>query len=225
MSRFFKSSIGKKILMSITGLFLITFICVHLSANLMLFVGKEMFNTVVEFMRVNPVVRIMEPILASGFVVHISYSVMLTIQNRKARGTVRYEVVDQQLSSTWASRNMFILGALILVFLVLHLLHFFVPMKFTGIENTELSIHSGDITPYDLIVWHFEQWYYVVLYILGGILLGLHLSHGFWSAFQTLGWSNMLWRKRLTIIGNIFAIMIAAGFSIIPLYFFIKKMV
>lgn len=222
MSSFFRSSIGKKLIMSITGLFLVVFIAVHLSANLLLLVGEEAFNTVVEFMGTNLLIKIMEPALALGFAVHILYSLILTLQNLRARGSQRYKKTDQSKTSTWTSRNMFVLGAMVFVFLALHLIHFFVPMKLVGLENVTLQGITNEVTPYKLVVSHFELWYYTLLYIIGAILLGLHLSHGFWSGFQTIGWSNDLWRKRLTAIGRIYAVVVALGFSIIPIYFLIK---
>ncbi len=222
MSSFFRSSIGKKLIMSITGLFLVVFVAVHLSANLLLLVGEEAFNTVVEFMGTNVLIKVMEPVLALGFVVHIIYSLILTLQNLRARGSQRYKKTDQSKTSAWTSRNMFVLGAMVFVFLALHLIHFFVPMKLVGLENVSLQGVNTEVTPYMLVVSHFELWYYTLLYIIGAVLLGLHLSHGFWSGFQTIGWSNDLWRKRLTAIGRVYAVIVALGFSIIPLYFLIK---
>ncbi len=210
MKGFLKSSIGKKLFMSITGLFLITFLLVHLTANLFLFGGRETFNSAVEFMDTNPVIQLMQPILALGFLLHIIYSVILSIQNLKARGKDRYAKVDQSNSSTWASRNMLVLGILVGSFLFLHLTDFFIPMKFSEVPDV-----------YTLVTKRFGLWYISIPYIIGIIALGLHLHHAFWSAFQTIGLSNDIWRKRLSVLGDIFAIIIATGFSVIALYFFI----
>ena len=131
MSNFLGSSIGKKIIMAVTGLFLVMFITVHLTLNLMLIFDDsgELFNLAANFMSTNPMIKVMEPVLALGFIVHIILSAILTIQNRKAR-PVRYAVTSPGNSSSWASRNMFILGGLILVFLIIHMVNFFYYIKF-----------------------------------------------------------------------------------------------
>lgn len=226
MSGFFRSSVGQKFLMSITGLFLIVFLLVHLTANLFLLGGSDAFNTVSHFMETNPLIQIMQPVLALGFLVHMIYAVILTIQNRKARPK-GYNKFEQGHSSSWASRNMFVLGALIGVFLVIHLINFFWKMKVTGdplladVVVDGVTMHNA----YALVAGLFTDaqfgLVYSLFYILGAIFLGLHLHHAFWSAFQTIGWSNQVWRKRLEVIGDIYAIIIAGGFTIIPLYFLI----
>ena len=228
MSGFFRSSIGQKFLMSITGLFLILFLAVHLTANAFLLFGSDSYNLASHFMDTNPLVQIMQPILAIGFIVHILYSSILTIQNMKARPE-KYARVDQANSSNWSSRNMFVLGSLVFIFLVMHLINFFWKMKFTGSELlTEVTIDGQKVdNAYALVTGLFLDadfgLLYSLFYILGALFLGLHLQHGFWSAFQTLGLSNHLWRRRLEIIGNIYALIIACGFAIIPLYLLIFK--
>ena len=122
MSGFLKSSVGQKFLMSITGLFLITFLLVHLTANLFLLGGSDAFNVVSHFMETNPIIQIMQPVLAIGFLVHMIYALILTIQNMKARPE-KYDKMVQNHSSTWASRNMFVLGSLIGIFLVMHIIN------------------------------------------------------------------------------------------------------
>ena len=206
MSNFFTSSIGKKVIMSVSGLFLILFLCVHLTVNLLLLVGPDAFNAGCEFMAL-PFIKVIEPILALGFVVHIVWASILTLQNRNARPQ-KYDVRNQSQNCTWPSRNMYILGALILVFLVLHIYNFWLAFKF------------GDITDHsDLVATTLCDPIYAVIYVIAGILLGLHISHGFWSAFQSIGFSNAIWRKRLEYVAYFFAIVFAVGFSIIPIYF------
>lgn len=208
MSNFFTSSIGKKFIMSITGLFLILFLCVHLTVNLLLLVSPEAFNAGCEFMAL-PVIKVIEPILALGFIIHIIWASVLTLQNQKARPT-KYALRNQSQNCTWASRNMYILGALVLAFLALHICTIWYNFKF------------GDITDhYELVSSRLEQPIYGIIYIIAAILLGLHLSHGFWSAFQTIGFSNQIWRKRLEYVAYFFAFVFGIGFSIIPLYFMI----
>jgi succinate dehydrogenase / fumarate reductase, cytochrome b subunit len=228
MSSFFKSSIGQKFLMSITGLFLILFLAVHLTANLFLLAGSDMYNIATHFMNTNPIIQIMQPVLAIGFLIHILYASLLTLQNMKARPE-KYSKVDQGKSSSWSARNMYILGALVLSFLVMHLINFFWKMKFSGSDLlAEVNVEGTMMeNGYALVTGLFMDadfgLLYSLVYILGAIFLGLHLQHAFWSAFQTIGWSNIVWRKRLEVIGNIFALIIACGFAIIPLFFLIFK--
>jgi succinate dehydrogenase / fumarate reductase cytochrome b subunit len=208
-------------MLSLSGFFLISFLCVHLTANLMLIVDSSghIFNEVCHFMATNPVVRVIEPILALGFALHIVLASWLTLQNRAAR-PVKYARRDQSGNASWTSRNMYILGAMILVFLLLHLWNFWWKIKISGDPLLAPEPISGLENTYALVSSLFrESVLYCLLYMLGGILLGLHLSHGFGSAFQSVGLSNKVWRKRMTIIGNLFAIVVGTGFSIIPIYF------
>ncbi len=224
MSGFLKSSIGRKLVMSISGLFLIVFLLVHLTANLFLLAGADAFNIGVHFMDTNPIVQIMQPVLALGFLIHIIYASMLTLQNRKAT-PVKYNTSDQKKESKWVARNMFTLGFIVFAFLVMHLMQFFATMKFGTMQEVPVDgvkMHDA----YKLVAGlfmpsqtGFMAYIYSILYALAGIALGMHLHHGFWSAFQTIGWSNDIWKKRISTIGDIFAIVIAAGFTIIPLYF------
>src|SRR3989339_311278 len=224
MSNFVSSSIGKKFFMSITGFFLMMFLLVHLSINLLLIFDDsgELFNMGAHFMGTNPLIRIVEPILAIGFILHMAYAVYLTWQNMKAR-PVDYKQVNQKEASTWASRNMFVLGLLITSFLVLHIMNFYWRLKIE--KSVGLVVVSGAEMhdAYTLVAGLFKSSLaYDLVYIFGAIVLGIHLTHGFWSAFQTMGWSGNLWRKRIEFVGNVFAIIIAIGFSIIPLYFIIR---
>ncbi len=219
MSGFLQSSIGKKLLMSVTGLFLILFLVVHFGINFLIVLDPtgETFNKAAHFMATNVLMHFMEPVLALGFVVHIVYSVILTVQNRKAR-PVAYSVTNKSYSSSWASKNMFVIGGLVFVFLVIHLMNFFVPVKFGGMENYVANyegIHIHDT--FTLVTKLFGIWWYTIFYVIGAVLLALHLTHAFWSAWQTLGLSNNVWRKRLVVVGNIYTIIIAGGFGIIPL--------
>ena len=226
MSNFLTASIGRKFVMSVSGIFLMVFIAVHLSINLLLIFDDsgDLFNQGAHFMTSNPLIKIMEPILGLGFVIHIIWSFFLELQNWRAR-PVKYAKKNMSGASTWASRNMLVLGALVLVFLVIHIINFFVKMKFTGDPAlTEITVHGVHMeNAYALVAGAFKASIVLcIFYVLGGILLGIHLSHGFWSAFQTLGLNNKYWLKRWQVIGRIYAIIVAVGFSIIPLYFIIK---
>ncbi len=223
MSGFLSSSIGKKFLMSITGLFLITFLAVHLTLNsfLMFDSSGELFNIAANFMATNWVMHVLEPILALGFIVHIIYALIVQIQNWSKR-PVKYSQKDQKDTSKWSSRNMIYLGLFILIFLGLHIANFFWRIKF-GVMPT---VNYGGVEMHDtykIVAGLFETSVaYDIFYIVGFISLGLHLNHALWSGLQTIGWSNTLWRKRWEVVGSIYAIIIAVGFSAIPIYFLIK---
>lgn len=199
--------------MSITGLFLISFLIVHLSGNLLLFKadGGAAFNAYAKFMSTNPIIGAMEYILAAGFLFHIVDGIALTIQNRKAR-PVKYAVQKSSPDTNWASRNMGITGSVILIFLVIHLKNFFVEHRFLGNE-----------TPmYDLVAEAFSNPLYAGFYVVAMVLLGLHLAHGFSSAFQTLGLRHKSYFWLIRFVGIIFSIVVPAGFASMPIYFFFK---
>lgn len=221
MSNFLSSSIGKKFLMSITGLFLVTFLFIHLSLNALLLVNDdgELFNAAAHFMATNPLIKIMEPILALGFIVHIIYASLLTLQNQKARGSDRYASGNSTPDVSWASKNMYILGATVLAFLIVHIAQFWVKFKITKeLEPTHIDIAGVQTeveNAYFLVNKTFGILWVVIVYVIGSIGLAWHLSHGVWSAFQTLGWSNTLWRKRWEVIGTVIAWIFGIGFSAI----------
>jgi len=209
--------------MSITGLFLMIFLLVHLTVNLMLLLGDgKAFNFAAHFMATNSVIKVVEPILAIGFIIHILYASIITLMNRSKR-PIGYISNSSNGVTTWASKNMYILGGTIFIFLVIHLVNFFWKIKFgivPSISYDKVEMENA----YQLVSGLFiSYWWYDIIYIAGAILLGFHLSHGFWAAFQTLGWNNKIWITRLETIAYIYAIVVATGFSIIPLYFLILK--
>jgi len=214
MSGFVSSSIGKKLFMSITGLFLVMFLLVHLTANLALLLGPDAFN----------IVSIMQPFLALGFIVHIFYATILTLQNQKARGSESYNKTVNSHQSSWASKNMYILGSMVLAFLILHIFNFFWKIKVTGSPLLNEVEIDGEMmeNAYALVAGLFTDaslgMVYSAVYALGAIALGFHLTHGFWSAFQTVGLSNDIWRKRWTVLGYLFAFAVGGGFAIIPIF-------
>ncbi|MGE4586495.1 MAG: succinate dehydrogenase [Mangrovibacterium sp.] len=225
MSNFLSVAIGRKFIVSLSGIFLMLFICVHLGANLLLIFDDsgELFNLGAHFMATNPLIKVIEPVLGLGFLVHIIWTFYVSYQNYRAR-PVRYVSGSASDTSGWASRNMLVLGALVLVFLVLHLWNFYYVIKFNEQAMSLTSIDGVEMhDTYALVAGLFkDSVVYGIIYILGGILLGLHLSHGFWSAFHTIGISNKIWIPRLKMLGQLFAFVVAAGFTIIPLYFMIK---
>ena len=151
-----------------------------------------------------------------------SYATIITLMNRKAR-PVAYAKVGTNELTTWSSRNMYILGFAIFAFLILHMINFFLKLRFGVVPQVTYDGGITYISNSYLLVSEFfvSYWWYNVIYIVSAILLGLHLSHGFWSAFQSVGLTNKKWLNRLEITANIYAIVIATGFTIIPLYFWL----
>ncbi len=217
MSGIFSSSLGKKLIMSISGLFLMLFLVVHLTTNLLLLVGDGgLYNKAAHALATIPLLRIVEYLLAFGFLFHIVYATIITLKNRRTR-PVGYSKTTSNQVTTWSSRNMYILGFAIFAFLVMHLINFFLKLRFGEAPYVEgTKMHDS----YSLVSNFFIQyWWYNLLYIVSAILLGLHLSHGFWSAFQTIGLNNNKWIARLEVVSYIYAVIIAVGFTMIPLYF------
>jgi len=214
MANLFASSIGKKVIMSLSGLFLMVFLVVHAGVNLLLLVGRDAYNAACNFMDTNPLIQVMVPVLALGFLVHIIYSVYLTWGNMKARGTERYAVNNKAQASSWASRNMFVLGIIIIGFLALHLFHFWAKMQLQHLLGQPAAED-----PYGLVAELFRQPFYAIIYIIWICALWFHLTHGFWSAFQTIGMNNEKWLCRWRIIGHIYAAVVTLAFLAIPVFF------
>ena len=209
------SSIVKKLIMSVSGLFLIVFLLLHLTINAFsiidTFTGSYgaadgLFAKGCEFMAL-PIGTIMVPVLALGFLVHIAYAAILTAGNMKARGGYfRYASGSKGKAESWASKNMFVLGIVILGLVAFHLNHFWADMQLKEF----MGEHAED--PYLLLNETFKNWWMVLIYIVWFVALGFHLTHGFWSAFQTIGMSNQIWEKRLYCIGYAFVAVIVLGF-------------
>lgn len=220
MGNIFSSSIGKKLVMSISGLFLLLFLALHLTINLLLLVGSDAFNIAANFMGTNPIIKIMEPLLGLGFVIHITNATIITLRNQTARPQ-GYKTVDQSQASSWQSRNMYVLGLIVFTFLVIHISNFFWQLKFGSVPTVTVDgveMHNTYLLVSSLFT---TVWWINPLYIIGALALGYHLSHGFWSAFQTIGWNNSVWIKRLKVVSYLYAIVIAGGFSVISLYFWL----
>ena len=206
-----KTSVAKKIAMALSGFFLITFIIVHLSINLtMVFGGKETFEEAVHFMATNPFIRIMEPILFLGFIFHISMGIYLELKNRANR-PVGYAEYKGSAVASWASRNMIWTGLFVLLFLLFHFYNYYIPFRTTNVTDH-----------YALVTGLFQSPVYTVFYVLAFIALGIHLSHGFESAFQSVGMPREKCYKAIHICGQCFAWIVALGFSFIAVYFYFK---
>ena len=210
-SNFMQSSLGKKLIMGITGLFLISFLVVHAFINSLIFFndGGVIFNEASEFMAHNPIIRFMEIVLFVGIIVHIVQSLILTLQNNKAR-PVKYAVNNGNANSKWYSRSMGLLGTLLLLFLIIHLKHFWIVSRFTD------EISSGEETLFGEMKEVFENPFVVVIYVSGVISLGYHLLHGFQSAFQTLGLNHPKYTPIIKAVGSWFSIIIAIAFASMP---------
>jgi len=207
------SSIAKKVIMSITGLFLILFITLHMCLNLTyVFDGcdGQVFQGVCDFMSIG-LVSIMVPVLAAGFVLHILFALYLTITNRQARGSVRYAVSNKAATDSWSARNMFVLGLIVVLGIALHLTDFWSKMQLQEWTGNEAG------NPYELMSGTFGNLWITILYIVWFVAIWFHLTHGFWSALQTLGWNNTKWLVRWKWITSIYVTAIILGFIVIAI--------
>lgn len=218
-SGFLRSSIGKKVIMGATGLFLITFLIVHCFINALIFVndGGETFNKGAEFMGTNWLIRAMEIVLFLGLILHMVQALILTMENKKARPTA-YAKIDGAANSSWYSRSMGLLGTLLLMFLILHLKHFWVESRFTDhIAHSEATKGPGQETLFAEMKEVFESPIVVILYVLSMISLAYHLLHGFQSAFQTLGLNHKKYTPLLKSTGFWFSIILPVLFALMPI--------
>ncbi|MBQ9309240.1 MAG: succinate dehydrogenase [Bacteroidales bacterium] len=233
----FNSSIGKKFIQSISGAFLLLFLLLHGTINFFsvidTFTGKYgvvanddilfsegdgLFKLGCDFMSL-PIVSIMVPVLALGFLVHIIYGCWLTYENIKARGGVkRYEVSSKAAADSWSARNMFVLGLVILGLLLFHLTHFWAKMQLPEL----FGIGNYENNPYLLLNATFGHWWILAIYILWFVAIFLHLSHGFWSMLQTIGWNSQVWFNRVKVIGIVVAALIFLMFTAVAVNAFIQ---
>lgn len=213
MSGLLSSSIARKVAMSLSALFLIIFLIIHLSVNLTSLFSEDLFNYLSHFMGTNPLIQFaMQPVLIFGVVFHFVMGFVLEIRNKKARN-VKYAKFNGAASSTWMSRNMVLSGGVILAFLVLHFGDFWVP------EISHKYIHFLPEDPnryYHELQEKFVPMWRVAAYVVSFILLGLHLAHGFQSAFQSIGLNNK-YTKCAKTLGLIYSIVIPLGFIIVAL--------
>jgi succinate dehydrogenase / fumarate reductase cytochrome b subunit len=221
-SEFLTSSIGKKFVMAVTGIFLVTFLIVHVGINACIWAndGGEMFNKAAHFMGSTVVIRIIEIGLFIGFFIHIIQGLVLEVQNRRRRG-VGYAVSYGNRGSTWYSRSMGLLGTILLIFLIIHWNQFWIPSRFTGVDDTLIDgkpVHDL----YALMKTTFEEPWVVLLYVVACISLAYHLMHGFLSAFRTLGLRNSRYIRLINIIGIGFSIIVPLAFAMMPVSFYFE---
>lgn len=212
--------------MSLTGIFLISFLVVHCAVNATIFFndGGKTFNLWAHFMGTNLIVRTMEIGLFAGLILHIVDGLMLYFQNKAAR-PVKYAYEKPGASSKWYSRSMALLGTLILLFLILHLYHFWLRTRFTGLTIAEPEMRIGTRmyeNLYGEMEFIFSYAWVVVVYVLGCISLFWHLLHGFKSAFQSLGLNHGKYKNSIALVGDAFSIIIPAVFAAMPIAFYFK---
>ena len=229
MSNFLcNSSIGKKLVMSISGCFLVLFLLFHMSMNIAALFSAEAYNAICAFLGANWYAVAATGVLAAGVFVHFAYALMLTIQNLKARGQQRYAVTVTEKGVSWASKNMLVLGVIVIGGLLVHLMHFWSKMMLVELMGEHSVMVDGvAIEPTNgayLIAFIFSKWYNVLIYVVWLAGLWFHLSHGVWSMIQTVGWANDKWYPRLKCLSTIVATLICGGFALVAVVFFVKSL-
>lgn len=214
-------TLTRKIILCFTGLFLCFFLVIHLLGNLQLFLPAEeahlQFNAYSHFLSGNPLIKVVSYGLYASIIAHAVYALVITLKNKKAGGT--YQTDRRGRSSKWYSRNMGILGTIILIFLIIHFKNFWYEYKFGSLPLDA----NGNRDLYQLVVELYREWWYVVIYVLSMIALGYHLLHGFFSAIRTLGVFHPKYVKGIRYFGIIYSLTISLGFAIIPIYIFFNK--
>jgi len=219
------SSLGKKLVMSVSGCFLVLFILFHMSMNVVAILSPEGYNAICAFLGANWYALAGTVVLAAGVVVHFAYALWLTRNNYRARGSQRYAVTVTEPGVDWASKNMLLLGWIILGGLALHLFNFWSKMQLVELMGAhENSLGYSPADGASLIRYTFSQWYYVVLYLLWFVALWFHLTHGVWSMFQTVGWANDTWYPRLKCLANVVATLVFLGFAVVVVVYFVQSL-
>ena len=215
------SSVGKKVIMSVSGIALVLFLLFHMSMNLVAIFSGEAYNMICEFLGANWYALVATAGLAALVIVHFVYAIILTLQNKKARGGQAYAYTAKPKEVEWASQNMFVLGVIVILGMGLHLYNFWAEMQL--VEVMHMLGATVDATYAADGVYHIKQTFscpvYTVIYLVWLAALWFHLTHGFWSALQTLGWNNQVWFNRWRCIGNVVVTLIVAGFAAVALIY------
>ena len=218
------SSVGRKVVMSVTGIALVLFLTFHMAMNLVALFSEDAYNMICEFLGANWYALVATAGLAALFVIHIIYAFWLTMQNRKARGSERYAVTEKPKTVEWASQNMLVLGFIVVLGLLLHLWNFWRNMMLAEFTNGgyayDLSVKADKGA--DLIAYTFSNPVFTVLYIVWFVAIWFHMTHGFWSAFQTLGLNNKTWFCRWKTIGSVYVSLVMLIFLAVAVIFFIQ---
>ena len=212
------SSIGRKVVMSVTGVCLILFLTFHCAMTVVALFSGCAYNTICELLGSNWYAVAATCGLAALALIHIFYAFWLTMQNRKARGPERYHETARRSEVSWASQNMLVLGIIILLGLLLHLYNFWYNMMFAELVGIE-GLTCGPADGFGWIKETFSNPVFVVLYVIWLVAIWFHLSHGFWSAMQTLGVNGKIWFNRWKVIGLIYTTVLMALFLIVVLAF------
>jgi len=196
--------------------------------NLTAVFSEEAYNMICAFLGSNWYAVAGTLVLAAGLVIHICYSIMLTLQNRKARGNDRYAVNTKPKNVEWSSQNMFVLGLIVVCLLVLHFSQFWYKMMFAELMgHHEVALGGATVSTTagaEFIKYYFSQPLIVILYLVWYVALWFHLTHGFWSAIHTIGWNNTIWLNRWKVISDIFATVICLGFAFVTIFFYLKSL-
>ena len=212
--------------MSISGAALVLFVTFHAVMNAVALVSADAYNWVCAVLGANWYALIATVGLAALVFVHIAYGVWLTIQNRRARGNIRYAVTENSPGVAWSSKNMLVLGFVVLGGLCVHLAHFWAKMQLVEVMGEH--VNSLGLSPQDgagLIAYTFGQWYNVIIYLVWLGALWLHLTHGVWSMFQSSGLNNAKWLPRLKCIGKIWATVAVGLFVLVVVVFYVKSLI
>lgn len=223
------SSVGRKFIMALTGAALVLFITFHCVMNSVAIFWPSAYNVICEFLGANWYALAATMGLAALFVIHIIYAFWLTLQNRKARGADRYAVTARPKGVEWSSQNMLVLGIVVFAFLGLHLYHFWAKMQLVEITShsiTGWAQYEGAHVPPTagtlFIQMVFSEWWVVVAYLIGFIALWFHMTHGFWSMFQSIGWDSTAWIPRLKKISDWWTTIVVGLFAIQAVVFYVQ---
>ncbi|MCZ2100379.1 MAG: succinate dehydrogenase cytochrome b subunit [Chitinophagales bacterium] len=220
--KFLSSSIGRKLIMSLTGLFLILFLTVHLIGNLQLFKddGGQAFNVYAHFMTSNPLIKFIAYGNYFFILLHAFMGIYIASYNRKAKGQ-QPAVTNPNVRITWASKNMPILGGLILAFLLMHMGDFWLKMKLGNVNMVSYAGIEGEVKNlYERVAISFKELWVVIVYLVGLVALAFHLNHGFQSAFQTLGINHRKYTPLIKKLGLLYSLIVPIGFALMPIYYY-----
>ena len=223
----FKSSIGRKFIMALTGICLILFLTFHVLMNAVAIVWPTAYNSICALLGANWYALIASAGLGLLVVIHIIYAVVLTLQNRKARGNNRYAVSACPKSVEWSSQNMLVLGIVVLAFIGVHLVQFWAKMQALEAIGKVYEVNGVAVMPQAgtlFIQLAFQQIWTPIVYIIGFIALWFHMNHGFWSMWQSIGWNNEKWLPRLKCIGKAWVTIVVGLFTIQAIVFTVRAM-
>lgn len=218
------SSIGRKVVMSVTGLALILFLTFHGCMNLVALFSREGYNMICEMLGANWYAVVATAGLGVLVLLHFVYAIILTLQNQKARGNSKYAVVDRPEKVEWASQNMFVLGVIVILGMGLHLYNFWAKMMLVELMHVGGTAELYATDGYYWIQQTFSNTIYSIIYLVWLCALWFHLNHGMWSAFQSLGASGKTWLPRLKCIGLVYSTIVIGMFVAVVLYFWLGSL-